>query len=64
MEDHVNQLSEALRNVDIGSYTEMLRAMLKSQYHAALAMLRETIISATSSTIWHSWQIVCVPRPV
>jgi len=28
---------------DIESYTEALRSILKSQYHAALAMLRETI---------------------
>ncbi len=48
---------------DIRSYTEELRAVLKSQYHATLAMLRETI-EGCPDELWFSkeytnsfWQI-------
>jgi DinB superfamily len=47
----------------VGSYTEALRAILKSQYHATLAMLRETI-ERCPDDIWFSkehvnsfWQV-------
>jgi hypothetical protein len=48
---------------EIGSYAEGLRAILKSQYHAALAMLRETI-ERCPDDVWYSkehtnsfWQV-------
>lgn len=56
-------MNDAGKQSDIQTHTELLRAALKSQYHATLAMLRETIESCPEE-LWLSeehlnsfWQI-------
>lgn len=50
-------------HADLGGFVESVRAMLKSQYHAALAMLRESI-ERCPEDLWYSdeptnafWQV-------